>query len=57
MMKYDFKFSDQKSGKFQSLTGSLSGTTYPVGDNPLRPKKKPVYNFSIGFKGERIGIE
>ena len=57
VLTYEFKFSDQKSGKFQSVTGSFSGVTYPAGDNPLRPAKKPVTKFSIGFKGERIGVE
>ena len=57
VIKYDFKFSDKTFGKFQSVTGSFSGATYPVGDNPLRPAKKPFAKFSIGFKGERIGLE
>ncbi|MDA7947525.1 MAG: hypothetical protein MPJ78_08605 [Hyphomicrobiaceae bacterium] len=57
IINYEVKFTDERSGKYQSISGSFSGSVYPVGDNPLKPSKQPVYSFAIGFKGGRIGAE
>ncbi|MEM8743414.1 MAG: hypothetical protein AAGF14_02130 [Pseudomonadota bacterium] len=57
IINYDLTVADEKAGKFQSVSGTFAGSVYPVGDNPLKPSKEPVYTFSVSFKGERIAAE
>jgi hypothetical protein len=54
---YDLSFTDLESGHFQKISGSYSGKVFPVGENPLAPKKPAIQSFGIGFKGERVSFK
>lgn len=51
---YTLSFADEVSGKYRSLSGSLSGAQYSLGQNPLDPKEEPYRTFAITFTGVRI---
>jgi hypothetical protein len=54
---YNLTFTDLESGHYQKITGSYSGKVFPVGENPLAPKKPAIQSFGIGFEGERLSFK
>jgi hypothetical protein len=51
---YDLKFRDLVGGKYQTVTGSLSGGQYDIGQDPLAPTTEPYLKFQYTFEGKRI---
>ena len=54
---YEFSFSEEAAGKYQVVTGSLSGQQFQTGENPLDKTAKPIGTFEVGFNGQRINAE
>ncbi len=57
MIEYGFTFGDLVQGGYQTVTGSISGRQYGVGEDPLAPVKQPYRTFNYNFKGKRITAE
>jgi len=57
MVTYDLTFGDLDQGKYQSVTGSISGGQYEVGQDPLAPTKEPYRTFDFTVTGKRITVE
>jgi hypothetical protein len=57
LIVYDLTFTDLESGHYQKISGSFSGKIFPIGENPLEPKKPAVRSFGIGFKGQRVSFK
>jgi hypothetical protein len=57
LIMYDLTFGDLVQGKYQTVTGSLSGRQYEPGQDPLAPTKEPTRTFENTFAGKRITSE
>ena len=56
LITYNLTFTDLESGHYQKISGSYSGKVFPVGENPLAPKKPAIQSFGIEFKGKRVSL-
>lgn len=54
IVEYDLTFGDLVQGKYQTVTGSISGGQYDVGQDPLALAKEPYREFRYTFEGKRI---
>jgi hypothetical protein len=54
---YDLTFGDLVQGKYQTVTGYISGGQYELGQDPLAPTVEPYREFGITFEGKRITAE
>ena len=54
VVEYDLMFRDLVQGKYQTVTGSISGGQYDIGQDPLAPTKEPYRKFRYTFEGKRI---
>jgi hypothetical protein len=57
IVEYDLTFGDLVQGKYQTVTGSISGGQYDVGQDPLAPTKAPYRDFRYTFEGKRINAK
>jgi hypothetical protein len=57
IVTYDLNFGDLVQGKYQSVTGSIAGEQYEVGQDPLAPTKEPYRRFDFTVTGKRITAE
>lgn len=54
---FELTFSDEQSGRFQTVSGTLSGRAYASGQNPFDQAQDPVRTYSIEFSGSRVPAE
>lgn len=54
---YELTFSEPQSGAYQKVSGSMAGSQYAIGVNPLNASEEPIRTYGIGFKGQRITVE
>lgn len=57
IVDYELTFGELVQGKYQTVTGSLAGRQYELGQDPLAPTEEPARTFEVSFTGKRITAE